>query len=80
MKKTAIPPPPDNFEAALAELEALVEKMESGDLHLEASLDAYSRGAALLKYAQTQLDGAQAKLKVLDGDVLKTLNLDDSQA
>lgn len=80
MAKSPSPPLPENFEAAVAELESLVEKMESGDLHLEASLAAYARGAALLKYAQSQLDAASAKLKVLDGDVLKTLNLDEADA
>jgi exodeoxyribonuclease VII small subunit len=80
MAKPAAATPPTSFEAAVEELESLVEKMESGDLPLEASLAAYARGAELLKYAQTQLDAAHAKLKVLDGDVLKTLNLGDAEA
>lgn len=80
MPKTAAPTLPTSFEAAVEELEALVAQMESGDLPLEASLAAYTRGAELLKYAQAQLDSAQAKLRVLDGEVLKALNLGDTEA
>jgi exodeoxyribonuclease VII small subunit len=80
MPKPAVAPLPTSFEGAVAELEALVEKMESGDLPLEAALAGYARGTELLKYAQSQLDAAQARLKVLDGEVLKTLSLGDAEA
>ncbi len=79
-KKSTSTAEPASFEAAVAELESLVAKMEDGALPLEASLAAYARGATLLKYAQGQLESAEAKLKVLDGDVLKTLNLNDDSA
>jgi exodeoxyribonuclease VII small subunit len=79
-KKSTSAAEPASFEAAVAELESLVAKMEDGALPLEASLAAYARGATLLKYAQGQLEAAEAKLKVLDGDVLKTLNLNDDSA
>jgi exodeoxyribonuclease VII small subunit len=79
-KKSISAAEPASFEAAVAELESLVAKMEDGALPLEASLAAYARGATLLKYAQGQLESAEAKLKVLDGDVLKTLNLNDDSA
>ena len=41
------PDTPASFEAALNELEALVARMESGQLPLAESLQAYRRGAAL---------------------------------
>ena len=65
------PPPPKNFEAALAELDLLVEKMESGQLPLDQSLTAYERGTELLKFCESMLKDAEQKIKVLDGGELK---------
>jgi len=64
---------PKTFEAALAELDLLVEKMESGDLPLEESLSAYQRGTELLKFCESVLKDAEQKIKVLDGGELKDL-------
>ncbi|MDR1887917.1 MAG: exodeoxyribonuclease VII small subunit [Zoogloeaceae bacterium] len=70
MPKTKSPPdliPTDlKFETALAELEALVARMESGEMELEASIDAYRRGMALLQHCQGQLTVAEQKIKVMD--------------
>lgn len=74
MPKPAQPVPPKNFESALAELESLVQTMESGRFSLEESLAAYQRGAELLKYCQTTLDAAEQRISVLDGEVLKDLS------
>ena len=54
----------------MEELELLVEKMESGALPLEASLDAYKRGAELVKYCAAQLDRVEQQVKVLEGEML----------
>ena len=62
------------FEQALAELEALVARMEDGKLPLEESLAAYQRGAQLIRYCETKLSDAQARIAVLDGEVLRDLN------
>jgi exodeoxyribonuclease VII small subunit len=62
---------PKTFEAALAELDELVEKMENGQLPLEESLSAYQRGTELLKFCDTVLKEAEQKIKVLDGGELK---------
>ncbi|MGB8337436.1 MAG: exodeoxyribonuclease VII small subunit [Burkholderiales bacterium] len=59
------------YEAALAELESIVARMEGGQLPLEDSLAAYQRGAELLKFCQSRLADAQQKIRVLDADVLK---------
>ncbi len=62
---------PKNFEAAMAELDKLVEKMDSGKLPLEESLTAYQRGTELIKYCEGVLADAQQRIQVLDGGELK---------
>ena len=62
---------PVSFEQALAELEAIVARMETGELSLEQSLAAYKRGATLLQYCQTALKDAQQQVKVLESGVLQ---------
>lgn len=61
-----------SFEAALAELEKIVESMEAGQIPLEQSLAAYKRGAELLKFCQAQLQDAQQQVKILEDNVLKS--------
>ncbi len=70
---------PASFEEALAELEALVARMEDGELPLEESLKAYRRGAELLQFCQARLKDAQQQVKVLDGEALQDFSLDDGQ-
>jgi len=62
---------PVGFEQALAELETIVARMESGELTLEQSLTAYRRGAALLQYCQSALKDAQQQVKVLESGLLR---------
>ncbi len=59
------------FEAALAELEAIVQNMEGGNLSLEDSIAAYRRGSALLAHCQQQLNDAERKIQILDDGVLR---------
>lgn len=54
-----------DFEKALAELEALVEKMEQGDLTLEESLRQFERGVALTRACQKALQDAEQKVQIL---------------
>lgn len=54
-----------DFEAQLKELEALVEKMEQGDLALEDSLLAFERGIQLARACQKTLGEAEQKVKIL---------------
>ena len=56
---------PRTFESALAEFEALVEKMERGDLSLEDSVSAYERGVALHRYCERALSTAERKIRIL---------------
>ncbi|MBN3802689.1 exodeoxyribonuclease VII small subunit [Paraburkholderia sp. Ac-20336] len=66
-------PLPGNYEAAQAELEELVARMEGGSLSLEESLAAYRRGAALVAFCQQQLEKVEQQVRVLDGETLKPL-------
>ena len=64
---------PESFEAALAELESIVQGMETGKLSLEESLAAYQRGAILLKHCQGALAAAEQKIQVLEAGQLQDL-------
>jgi exodeoxyribonuclease VII small subunit len=66
------PQAPQNFETALAELEAIVAAMEGGQLPLQESLAAYKRGAELVAFCQAALKDAQQQIEILEKGVLKT--------
>lgn len=51
-----------SFEEALAELEDIVRKLESGNIPLESAIDLYSRGNSLRSYCEKRL--TEAKLRV----------------
>ena len=65
------------FEKALEELEAIVARMEDGRLPLEESLAAYQRGTELLKYCESRLTDAQARIAILEGDQLRDFPPED---
>lgn len=67
-------PAPPTFEQALDELDALVRRMEAGELTLDESIAAYRRGAELARYCQTRLAQAELEIKQLEGDLLKPLD------
>ena len=58
-------PPVLNFEAALEELEALVDRMETGELSLEESLKAFERGVVLTRDCQKALKDAELRVQAL---------------
>ena len=59
-----------SFEAALAELEQIIGKLESGQVALEESISLYERGAALKAHCEATLKAAREKIEkiVLDSD------------
>ena len=59
-KKTAV-----DFEQTLGSLQALVERLESGDLSLEESLAAFEQGVALTRDCQQALSQAEQKVQQL---------------
>lgn len=57
------------FGEALAELEAIVEALESGKLELEDGMERYGRGVALLKACKAKLTDAEQKVSLLMGEI-----------
>ena len=60
-----------DFEAAIAELESVVKKLEEGDLALEQSLALYERGVQLSRFCHARLEDAERRIEILSerGDV-----------
>ncbi|BDZ73055.1 MULTISPECIES: exodeoxyribonuclease VII small subunit [Methylophaga] len=54
-----------DYEAAVKELEALVERLEDGDISLEESLKLYERGVLLTRDCQESLQAAEQKVQML---------------
>jgi len=66
-KKTSI-----DFEKSLADLQALVERLENGELSLEDSLTAFEQGIGLTRDCQGALAQAEQKVQILlerDGEL-----------
>jgi exodeoxyribonuclease VII small subunit len=55
-----------DFEAAIAELETIVKKLEEGDLSLETSLQLYERGVHLSRFCHARLEDAERRVEVLN--------------
>lgn len=56
---------PLNFEGSLAELEAIVEQLETGELSLEQSLKAFEQGVRLTRECQRALTEAEQTVTAL---------------
>ena len=54
-----------SFERALKELEAIVGRLERGDVELEESISIYERGEALKEHCDRLLKQAEAKVEKL---------------
>ncbi len=63
-----------DLEKALAELEEIVEQLESGDLPLEKSLKQFERGVRLSRECQTALKDAEQRVQILMGSELTDLD------
>jgi exodeoxyribonuclease VII small subunit len=55
-----------DFEAAIAELETIVKKLEEGDQPLEKSLELYERGVQLSRFCHTRLEEAEKRIEILN--------------
>lgn len=63
---------PLDFEQSLADLQALVERLEGGELSLEDSLTAFEQGIRLTRDCQAALTQAEQKVQILmerDGEL-----------
>jgi exodeoxyribonuclease VII small subunit len=65
---------PESYEAAVAELEQLVNSMEGGQMPLDRLLGSYQRGAELLDYCRGRLKALEDQVKVLEEGRLKDWN------
>ena len=54
-----------SYEAALAELDEIIARLERGDVELEAAITAYERGAALTRHCAQLLDRTEQKITQL---------------
>lgn len=54
-----------DFEAALTELNTLIEQMEQGGIGLEESLKQFERGVFLTRHCQEALQAAEQKVSIL---------------
>jgi exodeoxyribonuclease VII small subunit len=54
-----------DFEEALGKLEKLVQRLESGDLSLDQSLEEFKKGVELTRRCQQVLDGAEQTVEQL---------------
>ena len=61
------------FEDGLAELEATVTKLESGELTLEDSLAAFERGVGLVKVLNERLGAVEQRIEIVTRDGNGTL-------
>ena len=70
-----------NLEKSLAELEALVEELESGDLPLEKAMKKFEDGIKLTRGCQSALKEAEQKVEILlqsaGGEELEDFEADD---
>lgn len=62
---------PASFEAALRELDTIVQAMEAGNAPLDESLAAYERGMVLLRQCQETLSAAEQKIRILEDGTLR---------
>ncbi|MBN8645612.1 MAG: exodeoxyribonuclease VII small subunit [Planctomycetes bacterium] len=56
-----------SYEAAIAELEAIIDRIESGEAGLEESVKAYERGVALQNHCKAILARAEQRVTELSG-------------
>jgi len=54
-----------SFEVALERLEGIVDRLEEGDLELEAALAAFEEGVALSRRCAEHLEGAERRIELL---------------
>ena len=73
-----------DFEAAIAELDGIVKKLEDGDLALEKSLELYERGVQLSRFCHSRLEEAERRIEIVNerGELTpapSALNLPDDE-
>jgi exodeoxyribonuclease VII small subunit len=67
-----------SFEAGMKELEAIVARLEQGNLPLEESLQAFETGVAVLRVLHTRLEEVEQRVEVLMRDADGVLRVRDA--
>lgn len=70
----------DGFEARMARLREIVEKLEGGDLPLEEGVTLFREGVALAKSCRERLDKARNEVTILADGVLRDFAPEDGDA
>ena len=68
MAKAKQPPKSLKFEAAISQLEQIIDQVESGQIGLEEALNQYETGMGLIKHCRGILEKAEAKIAELTED------------
>ena len=63
-----MPADPPSYEEALEQLEALIDRIESGELGLEESIRHYEEGSKLIRHCRDILDAAESRIAEVSGD------------
>ena len=74
----ASPGDDEGFDAVLARLRKVVERLETGNLSLEESLAAYEEGVGLAQKGHTLLDGAEKRVELLIAGGSQSVPLDEA--
>ncbi len=74
-KNTPVSPDDLGFESAMAELEALIQSVESNRLPLEETLVTYQRGQQLIARCNELLRDAEQRIQQFDGSTLSEASL-----
>ncbi len=74
-----------DFEAAISELETIVNTLEEGDLSLDKSLELFERGVQLSRFCHQRLEEAERRIEVLNeqgelSDATDSLNTPNADA
>ncbi|MBE7448869.1 MAG: exodeoxyribonuclease VII small subunit [Kofleriaceae bacterium] len=68
----------EGFDAVLARLRKVVERLEGGNLSLEQSLAAYEEGVGLAQRGHALLDGAEKRVELLIAGGAQSVPLDEA--
>lgn len=69
----------EKFSVLYSELEGIIQKLESGELELEDSLNEYSKGVKILAQLQAKLDDSEVIINKIAGEIDRdTDSLDNS--
>lgn len=71
-RKQRPPEPGRSFEEAVAEVEAIIERIESGEMGLEEQIEQYARGAELLKRCRDVLQRCEQRVEEITTELGRT--------